>query len=145
MNKFKRLRARAMARLHGCDQPITGIFFDAQFQIGEVVGESVGRNNFDGVTAGEQVHRQLSRADLRSCDDSGQWHKIVLPRRSLAARLRRSVELRLAVLLQNLNGAVQGSRQGCNLLLGAAKIPTINRLVHPRNHHGCVPGVLSGA
>ena len=174
MQKFKRSRTLAIVCLDRRGQPIPGTGIDSQFQIGDIVGDLVGRNDFDHVTAGKQIQRQLSRARMRARNDSCQCHNSCrlgaysaarLRRRSAAPgrgiRFRRTTaslkrcpdtnpaapqisEPRSAVLIQQLNGSVQGSRQRCDLLFGPAKIPPVNRLVHSRNHHRCVPGVLPG-
>ena len=60
MQKFERSRTAAIVGFHARDQLIPRTGFNPQFQIGNVVGGRVGRNNFDGVTAGKQIERQLS-------------------------------------------------------------------------------------
>jgi len=174
MQKIKRRRTPAMVCFHARHQLISENGIDPQFQIGNIVGDRVGRNNFDGITAGKQIERQFSRACLRARNDSCQCHNSCRLGVYLAARLRwnsaapkeasdcedrpaslrrcpdayrnwtSSSEPRLAVLLQNQSGSVQGSRQRCDLLFDPPDIPTINRLIHARNHHSCVPGVLAG-
>jgi len=55
---------------------VSGTGVDAQFEISNVVGDGVGRNDFYGITAGKEIERQLSRARLRSRNDSCQGHNL---------------------------------------------------------------------
>ncbi len=74
MDEFKRSRTLAIVRFHARDQLIPRSGLDPQFQIGDIVGDRVRRNDFDGVTAGKQIQRQLSRACVRARNDSCQCH-----------------------------------------------------------------------
>ena len=75
MQEFKRRRVVAIVGFDARDQLIPGIGFDPQLQVRNIVGDGVGRNDFDGVTAGKQIQRQLSRAGVGARDDSCQYHK----------------------------------------------------------------------
>ena len=74
MYEFKRSRMLAIVRFHARDQLIAGTSVDPQFEIGNIVGDFVGRNDFDSIAAGKQIERQLSRARLRARNDSCQCH-----------------------------------------------------------------------
>jgi hypothetical protein len=74
MQKIKRRRTLAIVCFHACDELIPENGIDPQFQIGNIVGDGVGRNDLDGITAGKQIERQLSRACLRARNDSCQCH-----------------------------------------------------------------------
>src|ERR1700732_70881 len=75
MHKFKRRRTLAIVRFHARHQLISGILFDPQFQVGKVIGNRVRRNDFDRITTGNQIERQLSRTRLRASNDPCQCHK----------------------------------------------------------------------
>src|SRR5271156_6631469 len=49
------------------------------------------------------------------------------------------------IALQSLRGAIQCSREGRDLLLGAREVMLIDGLVNPRDDHSCVSGVLAGS
>ncbi|MBZ5657749.1 MAG: hypothetical protein LAO56_20995 [Acidobacteriia bacterium] len=52
MHKFKRSRPLPIVCFHVRNQLISGTGVDPQFQIGNIVGDFVRSNDFDGITAG---------------------------------------------------------------------------------------------
>lgn len=74
MNKDERNRVRPIACFYGRGQPVSGIGFDAQLQIDQAVRDCVRRDNFNGISTGEQFPFQLSRALLRARDDPRECH-----------------------------------------------------------------------
>src|SRR5258708_6018532 len=75
MHKFKRSRTPAIVRFHARHQLIPGILFDPQFQVSQVIGNRVWRDNFYRVPATKQIQRQLLRTWIRAGDYSCQCHK----------------------------------------------------------------------
>jgi hypothetical protein len=55
-------RTSGFAGLDVRNQLISATGVDPLFQIGNIVGNLVRSNNFDGITADKQIQRQLSRA-----------------------------------------------------------------------------------
>ena len=65
----------AIVRFHVGHQLISGVLFDPQLQVGKIVGDRVGRNDFNRITTGNQIERQLSRTRMRAGDDPCECHK----------------------------------------------------------------------
>src|SRR5258706_85488 len=73
--RWQRSRPAAIVRFHARHQLISGILFDPQFQVSQVIGDRVWRDNFYRVPATKQIQRQLSRTWIRAGDYSCQCHK----------------------------------------------------------------------
>src|SRR5579859_1288391 len=87
-------------------QPIAWAGMDPQFQIGNIVENFVGRYDFDGVTAGNQIARQYSRAPIRARNDSCQRHTRVAPAFLVSHRERAASQPRYN--LRKNSGSYQG-------------------------------------